>query len=804
LFLSLVLPEGGYSMPVTPTYPGVYIEEVASGVHTITGVATSITAFLGRARRGPINESTTIHSFSDYERSFGGLWEKSAMSFAVRDFFLNGGNQAIIVRLYHPMYATDAERDESLAAAQTVVDAIAAAARDSETSAEVTRSSVVQAGKDAAANLADPSPVETDAANQIANAALNAPPGTTPSLVVDAACAKKDEIVQDASKADYEKAAATAVYQAARDAGAKSGALPDDVAQAASAKLAEVTSAGEAVKKAVGDVADSAQNEADSAHPTAQSVATAARTTADAILSDPQKTAAGRVAQAAQDTESIGGKPAADVAASARDMADTIAGEVDRQIAAAAAVFKSAKSEAAKDVLAVVGTSRAAIGTAAPRPAALLSCDTLNLKAKNPGAWGNQLRVRVDYDLPSRVPESYEPYGLASTDLFNLTIYDGQTNATEVYRNVTVKPSPRQVDKVLETQSKLVCVRSPMSQTRPQKNSEPKNGENPWGENTSQTNYHIQASDQASDGSALDANDFTSQGEKQGLYALEKADLFNLLCIPPYLSSDDVDPSVISEAAAYCEKRRAMLLVDSPSSWGDKAGAIVGFSDPKRDNVGTRSKNAALFFPRLKQPNPKHDNQIEVFVPCGVIAGVISRTDAARGVWKAPAGLEATLVGVPELSVPLTDSESGDLNQVGINCLRTMPGAGRVVWGARTLQGDDRLASEWKYVPVRRTALFIEESLYRGTQWVVFEPNDEPLWAQIRLNVGAFMQTLFRQKAFQGSSPREAYFVKCDKETTTQDDINRGVVNIHVGFAPLKPAEFVIIQIQQMAGQIQA
>jgi phage tail sheath protein FI len=158
---------------------------------------------------------------------------------------------------------------------------------------------------------------------------------------------------------------------------------------------------------------------------------------------------------------------------------------------------------------------------------------------------------------------------------------------------------------------------------------------------------------------------------------------------------------------------------------------------------------------------------------------------------------------VPALNVPLTDAETGQLNPLGVNCLRAMPAAGRVVWGARTLEGNDRLASEWKYISVRRTALYIEETLYRGTQWVVFEPNDEPLWAQIRLNIGAFMQGLFRQGAFQGKTPREAYLVKCDRETTTQDDINRGVVNILVGFAPLKPAEFVIIKIQQLAGQIE-
>jgi phage tail sheath protein FI len=181
----------------------------------------------------------------------------------------------------------------------------------------------------------------------------------------------------------------------------------------------------------------------------------------------------------------------------------------------------------------------------------------------------------------------------------------------------------------------------------------------------------------------------------------------------------------------------------------------------------------------------------------------MARTDSERGVWKAPAGTETRLAGVRDLTVPLTDQESGLLNPLGINVLRTFPITGTVVWGARTLDGADASASQWKYVPVRRLALMIEESLYRGTKWVVFEPNDERLWGQIRLNVGAFMRTLFRQGAFQGTSAREAYFVKCDKDTTTQDDINRGVVNILVGFAPLKPAEFVIIQIEQLAGQIE-
>jgi hypothetical protein len=307
-------------------------------------------------------------------------------------------------------------------------------------------------------------------------------------------------------------------------------------------------------------------------------------------------------------------------------------------------------------------------------------------------------------------------------------------------------------------------------------------------------------------GDPLTATQFTgSKSAKTGLFALEKADLFNLLCIPPYNQTNDVDQSLLDQAAAYCKDRRAMLLVDPPSSWTNKQTARDQFSASTNAYPGLSSpvsQYAALFFPRLKQPNPLRDNQVEEFAPCGAVAGVFARTDATRGVWKAPAGQEAGLVGVPQLSVSLTDAENGELNPLGINCLRAFPVIGRVVWGARTLDGADRLASEWKYIPVRRTALFIEESLYRGTQWVVFEPNDEPLWAQIRLNVGAFMQNLFRQGAFQGRTPREAYFVKCDKETTTQNDINLGIVNILVGFAPLKPAEFVIIKIQQMAGQI--
>jgi phage tail sheath protein FI len=312
----------------------------------------------------------------------------------------------------------------------------------------------------------------------------------------------------------------------------------------------------------------------------------------------------------------------------------------------------------------------------------------------------------------------------------------------------------------------------------------------------------VAAGDEGGDGDPpTDAVVEGSATLKTGLYALDRAEEFNLLCIPPHDFDDDIGSGLIEAAAAYCTARRAILLIDSPSGWKTKDAARSGVST----DIGVASRNAAVYFPRILRPSPfaADAGEVKAYVPCGAVAGVIARTDTQRGIWKAPAGLDATLVNAPQLEVPLTDAENGELNPKGINCLRSMPAAGRVIWGARTRVGSDLLADEWKYLPVRRTALYIEESLYRGTQWVVFEPNDEPLWASIRLNVGAFMNGLFRQGAFQGGSPRDAYFVKCDKDTTTQADIDKGVVNILVGFAPLKPAEFVVIRLQQMAGQIQ-
>ncbi len=284
-----------------------------------------------------------------------------------------------------------------------------------------------------------------------------------------------------------------------------------------------------------------------------------------------------------------------------------------------------------------------------------------------------------------------------------------------------------------------------------------------------------------------------------GFYALDKVDLFNLMVLPGDREVNEATYlQIIGPASIYCNQKRAFLLVDAPNSWTNVDVPIADATAVNSLRALVVKDHSAVFYPKVQYS----DNGIKKLIGAtGMIAGLMARIDSERGVWKAPAGTEADLRGVLDLEVNLTDLENGVLNKLGVNCIRKFP-SGIVNWGARTLDGSDDIGSEWKYIPIRRLALFLEESLFRGTKWVVFEPNDEPLWASIRLNLNAFMLSLFRQGAFQGSTPDKAFYVKCDGETTTQNDRNLGIVNIEVGFAPLKPAEFVIIKIQQIAGDL--
>ncbi len=285
-----------------------------------------------------------------------------------------------------------------------------------------------------------------------------------------------------------------------------------------------------------------------------------------------------------------------------------------------------------------------------------------------------------------------------------------------------------------------------------------------------------------------------------GMHALDgiAPDIFNIMCVPAAANLDQNSfTAVISAAGKYCLEKRAFLIVDIPPAIDTKDKMLSWMET----NDCLRHRNAAIYFPRLEIPDPLNARNSRNVGASGTLAGVYARMDGARGVWKAPAGADADLRGA-HLTVQLNDSDNGALNRLGINALRNSPTIGNVSWGARTLAGSDHEAREWKYIPVRRLALHIEESLYQGSKWANFEPNDDLLWSQIRLSFGSFMTKLFRLGAFQGTKAGDAFFIKCDGTTTSDDDIDRGIVNVIVGFAPLKPAEFVVIYIQQFAGRI--
>lgn len=653
-------------MPVAVSYPGVYIEEIPSGVRTITGVATSITAFIGYTARGLDYRATRILSFGDFERSFGGLASDSELSYAVQQFFSNGGSTAYVVRV---------PKNDAVAAQIDLFDgdggqkALTVTALSKGAWANNVILDVDYAG------VSDPKAFNltiTDRTTSRTEAFPNVTmDDTKPNFVVT--------VVNDEDNGS-ELVSVTADASVGRP--MQSGTVSQDIV------LANIANDQSYTLKLTSDVPSG-------------------------------------VIQGLEFTFIANGEP------------------IPSSIAGVCRLLENKANLALQQKL----------------PGASIRCV--------PSSSGQGIRV-----LGSFVPElvagaldaeiTFDPGTTHDADAF-LKLSGGAANVAHYWLG---------------------------------------QGRTTLAQGGAKTGL---------DGTVLPktADLIGSPSLFTGIFALDKVDLFNILCIPDAtraLASDpkkldaaNLDPNAIFGAAMiYCKQRRAFLLVDAPPDVNDVPSGVDWISS----GLTVHDTNGAAYFPRLKLPDPLDNFQLRTFAPCGVIAGLYSRTDVARGVWKAPAGTDAKLAGVRGTVYALTNGENGVLNPLGLNCFRTFPVYGTVSWGARTLAGSDAEASEWKYIPVRRLALFIEESLYRGTQWVVFEPNDEPLWAQIRLNLGAFMHNLFRQGAFQGKTPAEAYFVKCDKETTTQNDINLGIVNIIVGFAPLKPAEFVIIKIQQIAGPI--
>lgn len=432
--------------------------------------------------------------------------------------------------------------------------------------------------------------------------------------------------------------------------------------------------------------------------------------------------------------------------------------------------------------------------TAAPAPSTVTiatgGSGGLAFSASDPGSWGNDYAVQIEPD-----PADYTRFNLT---LLYVDPVTHTQSAVETFPSLSLNPNDAQARyavNVINEQSDflIAAMKSPALNVT----NVPNVPTTPPPPGTAMI-----ALSGGNDGTVLNpalapgAGTFeamlNASGSATGVHLLDAVPIFNLLAVPA-----EADPSTIAELQAYCLRRKALLLVDSEPS--DTFAKLQ--SGPDDLMTGVNAVNSALYFPWVNAFDFAQ-NMTRAFPPSGFVAGIYAATDASRGIWKAPAGVAASLTGQAGLTTDLNDQQIGTLNAQAINCIKNFPAYGDVIWGARTLRGSDQVGSEWKYVPIRRLALYIEASLLAGTQWVVFEPNDEQLWAQIRLNVGAFMQALFVQGAFQGVTPAQAYFVKCDAENNPQSSIDNGIVNVLVGFAPLYPAEFVSIQIQQTAGQL--
>ena len=786
-------------MPVTPTYPGVYIEEVPSGVRTITGVATAITAFIGRAPRGPVNDPTRVQNFGDYTRAFGGLSLDSTMSFAVQQFFNNGGTNAVIVRVYEPSAGETGIGSVVLAADVRARGTLTLTAQPT-VGDTMTIGSTVYTFRANGSKLETP---EAPIAGQPVPTAVNVEIGATiletQSTIIRAINRLGTTGFRASTTAEKNVVAAdrwvsnTLVLTAAED-GTGGNAIATHSTFAKSSNKFDDTTLGSTSEGRDPDPAVAAQGTLSiTAQPAPGQTFTIkgriytfdANGALDDTTADHIEIGSGIGATRQNIINAINATSPgtgfstpttqnADVTAAPGAPAAAIVLTAQTPGAGGNAITTAETMAAGNDFdAATLGTTRAGRDA---RPIA-----SLTIAAKNPGAWSSNLRLTITHAIAD--PSDLNAFTLLISEVDPSLPPGAPPVGTERFFNLSVDPfSPLWVDQVLESRSGLVRVAT-TSRERP---------------GLGNADVALQG---GNDGQLITDNTISKadfEEKKQGLWALQHTDLFNILCIPPLALDTDIGPITRDAALKYCKDRRAFFVVDPPSGWVGVPQAVAGV-----DALNLRDENAAVYFPRVNIANPLRDNQLSEFAPCGVVAGLYARTDALRGVWKAPAGTEATMAGVRTLTISLTDGENGQLNPLGVNCLRSFPVIGNVVWGARTMEGADELASEWKYVPVRRTALFLEESLYRALKWVVFEPNDEPLWAQIRLNVGSFMHTLYRQGAFQGSTPREAYLVKCDSETTTQADIDRGIVNILVGFAPLKPAEFVFVRIQQLAGQLQ-
>jgi phage tail sheath protein FI len=772
-------------MPISPTFPGVYIEEVPSGVRTIAGVGTAVTAFVGYALRGPIHEPVKVYGFADYERTFGPLDPRSDLGYAVYQYFLNGGGEAVVVRV-----ASGALR----AAIQLMndggaVSVLTARARELGQGGNAIRLQVAYDSE------ADPMSFFSLTVTEYAPDDRGVPRAARTERYAD--------LSMNARSARY---AVDFVNARSQLVTLERGAVgPGVLGRSISASLAGVDLTTTGFNATNGRIRVSINHmepfDVDILRPGETSLPGAPPTITQLVTRIRERIVEHNPGDPAFDGLTVEEDPP-----NVLKLTSTYGGD-----SSAVQVFSATERDGAAYLRLGVrngGTETDALAAFRPSLSGTRTTAAITL-ASLPVTAGHLIArvIRGTTVLPDVALTLYStgagrPTTLAQAAEALTRVLNGSTDPTLKLARAYVVAG-RALAVAVDTAEANVSVEFAAAGA---------DDAAAFLGLTTATVRNVSAYALgrgavllAQLGPVLGADGTPpasvddmvgSQAQKTGFFALEKADYFSLVCGAFAFGSADNAKHFYERVLPYCAQRRAMLFVDLPAGVAPQdSGGFLG---------NLRHKNAVTYLPRLRAADPAQGGSLQTYPTSAAVAGVFARTDAERGVWKAPAGMDATLRGVQALDGSLTEGQMGDLNRIGLNCIRATPLNGHVVWGARTLVGDDDRGSEWKYVPVRRLALYLEESLYRGTQWAVFEPNDEPLWAQIRLNVDGFMRTLFRKGAFQGATPREAYLVKCDRETTTQDDIDRGVVNVVVGFAPLKPAEFVILKIQQLAGQIGA
>ncbi len=798
-------------MPIQPTYPGVYIQEISSGVRTITGVATSIAAFLGRTAKGPINRAVRCTNYSDFLRFFGGGHSSSELGNSVKQFYDNGGSDCYIVRLAHNAQKADISL-RNLAG----VAALRVMAKDAGNWGNNLRLEIDY-------NTANPDETFNLFIKQEEGGAVVANE-THLNLSMNPLAPRYavNFVTQSSALVDVVLPVGFNI-ESTPQAGYSEGRRP------MGATIAAIR--GELNALIYTPPAASASSKFDI------SVNGGAFLPIDMRL-DPTPLAAGTLA--ALQTEILGKitpqLPAGTAVGVTLEEIDAGTNIRVLRITANSGNNGSVRIRraTANDLAAplMLGLDQGGIETTRyanhrPVPTATYFSGAINDLARLLQDAFNEMLVtaaptpnNIDFDasgtnvLKTTVPATDRWYVDASASAVN-NHNDGVREKLQIFaKTVNETPTSPVTAEVwgyhLAFKPKAGLLNTAYAVTTGNTGG---GGTNIGGLFTVNVRQYALgnigtgafqngagAIGRDDDGTPLTVADYTGSAlDHTGFYALDKVDLFNLMIIP---NDSDIDENeyqqLFGPASTYCYNHRAFLLLDAPTSWTSGEVVVADAAKVNSLRAGVVKDYSAIFYPRVKFSD---GGIVKPIGPSGMIAGLMARTDTQRGVWKAPAGTEADLRGVLDVELNMTDNENGVLNKLGVNCIRKFPN-GIVNWGARTLDGSDDFGSEWKYIPIRRLALFIEESLFRGTKWVVFEPNDEPLWAKIRLNITAFMNSLFRQGAFQGSTPDKAFFVKCDAETTTQNDRNLGIVNIQVGFAPLKPAEFVIITIQQMAGDL--